>query len=313
MAAEYKDVTLKRFDGTDIDVLLPTTHMGQIYTDNTLTTTIGTYLTNTFIPLTQKGAPNGVAILDGTGKVEAGQLPSYVTGGMKFIAAVSFSGGKTVDAIITALSTNTYVGSYVIATATGDLTQGTLWTGTVQAPGDEGDSTLPVTVEAGDWVVVTAIDLDLLTVTFAIVNNTYSAATSSASGIVTLSDGNGGVTTGMTGDTVITEGIVASLIGTAAGKIAAGDHTHDSRYYTETEVQNFFSGATGISGYNKTNWDAVYGTVNTYESSWNAAYTWTNSANTNITNKVLSATDGIIVYGASPTSTVTGAILIDED
>jgi hypothetical protein len=36
-------------------------------------------------------------------------------------------------------------------------------------------------------------------------------------------------------------------------------HNHDDRYYTETEVNNFFSGATGITGYNKSNWDAAYG------------------------------------------------------
>jgi hypothetical protein len=35
-------------------------------------------------------------------------------------------------------------------------------------------------------------------------------------------------------------------------------HTHDDRYYTETEVNNFFSGATAITGYNKSNWDVAY-------------------------------------------------------
>ena len=35
-------------------------------------------------------------------------------------------------------------------------------------------------------------------------------------------------------------------------------HTHDDRYYTETEVNNFFSAATAITGYNKSNWDAAY-------------------------------------------------------
>jgi hypothetical protein len=32
----------------------------------------------------------------------------------------------------------------------------------------------------------------------------------------------------------------------------------DARYYTETEVNNFFSGATAITGYSKSNWDAAY-------------------------------------------------------
>lgn len=48
------------------------------------------------------------------------------------------------------------------------------------------------------------------------------------------------------------------MIGTNANTIAAGDHLHDGRYYTETEIQNFFSAATSISGYNKGNWDAAY-------------------------------------------------------
>lgn len=36
-------------------------------------------------------------------------------------------------------------------------------------------------------------------------------------------------------------------------------HTHDDRYYTETEIGNFFSGSAGISGYNKGNWDTAFG------------------------------------------------------
>ena len=35
-------------------------------------------------------------------------------------------------------------------------------------------------------------------------------------------------------------------------------HNHDSRYYTETEISNFFSGSSEIGGYNKSNWDTAY-------------------------------------------------------
>jgi hypothetical protein len=35
--------------------------------------------------------------------------------------------------------------------------------------------------------------------------------------------------------------------------------TTDTRYYTETEIANFFSGSSSISGYNKSNWDTAYG------------------------------------------------------
>ena len=45
----------------------------------------------------------------------------------------------------------------------------------------------------------------------------------------------------------------------AAGSYAAASHTHDDRYYTETEVGNFFSGTTAITGYNKSNWDTAFG------------------------------------------------------
>ena len=39
---------------------------------------------------------------------------------------------------------------------------------------------------------------------------------------------------------------------------APTSHTHDDRYYTETEIGNFFSGTTAITGYSKTNWDSAY-------------------------------------------------------
>ena len=38
-------------------------------------------------------------------------------------------------------------------------------------------------------------------------------------------------------------------------------HTHDDRYYTETEVGNL-CGYNAISGYNKSNWDNVYTAFN---------------------------------------------------
>ena len=36
-------------------------------------------------------------------------------------------------------------------------------------------------------------------------------------------------------------------------------HNHDARYYTETEMDEFFDGTTAKTGYNKTNWDTAYG------------------------------------------------------
>jgi hypothetical protein len=40
--------------------------------------------------------------------------------------------------------------------------------------------------------------------------------------------------------------------------VANDSHTHDGRYYTETEVNNFFGGTTAITGYNKSDWDSAY-------------------------------------------------------
>ena len=53
--------------------------------------------------------------------------------------------------------------------------------------------------------------------------------------------------------TYSTRNLTASDIGAAASS-----HTHDDRYYTETEIDNKFSGAAAPSGYNKTNWDTAY-------------------------------------------------------
>jgi len=36
-------------------------------------------------------------------------------------------------------------------------------------------------------------------------------------------------------------------------------HTHDDRYYTESEIDAFFGGELEIAGYNATNWDTAYG------------------------------------------------------
>lgn len=46
---------------------------------------------------------------------------------------------------------------------------------------------------------------------------------------------------------------------TLTAAVVNDSHTHDGRYYTETEISNFFSGASAKTGYNKTNWDTAYG------------------------------------------------------
>ena len=59
--------------------------------------------------------------------------------------------------------------------------------------------------------------------------------------------------------------------------VANDSHTHDGRYYTETEVGNFFSGTTAITGYNKTNWDTAYGWGDHASANYLAASSYTAS------------------------------------
>ena len=245
------DITLKRYNGTDYDTILPTTHLGQLYTDNTLATSLADFLTNTYINVNQIGAANGLATLDGNQKLTLSQLPTGITGGLKFRSALSANTYlDTLGASYSALEDAQ--GSYWIATADIEITSTAF--STVLEPGDEGDFTLPITIEAGDWVILTDWATD--DYEFAIINNTYQNATDAAKGIVTLSS----ITNlaSASGNNVITDGILAGLIGTATGEIAAGDHLHDDRYYTETEIGNFFDGTTLMTGYNKTDWDTAY-------------------------------------------------------
>ena len=53
--AQNKDFTLKRKNGTVYDTLLPTTHMGQIYTDSTLTQTLDAHLKQTYLRTSRFG------------------------------------------------------------------------------------------------------------------------------------------------------------------------------------------------------------------------------------------------------------------
>ena len=58
------------------------------------------------VPLTQKGAANGVATLDGTGKVPSAQLPSFVDDVLEYASLASFPGTGTTGVLYVALDTN---------------------------------------------------------------------------------------------------------------------------------------------------------------------------------------------------------------
>ena len=74
---------------------------------------------------------------------------------------------------------------------------------------------------------------------------------------------------------------LAEIGAQAAGSYAAASHTHDDRYYTETEVSNFFSGTTAITGYNKSNWDTAFGWGN-HAGQGYATQTYVNTAVSNL-------------------------------
>ena len=97
-------------------------------------------------------------------------------------------------------------------------------------------------LEIGDWIVIekitgTGTSGSPYVITFGVINNTYEVATSAVHGIVKLSDGNGGVITGLTGATVIAEGNLIGMVYTAGtdlngltganlDKLAKTNHTH---------------------------------------------------------------------------------------
>ena len=114
---------------------------------------------------------------------------------------------------------------------------------------------------------------------------------------------------------------------------AIGSYNLDNRYFTETEVNNFFSGTTAKTGYNKTNWDMAYGwgnhalagyvtaaslnnplldddfqtaglmktdgaggysSITDNSSNWNTAYSWGNHANAGYLTSQISHADVVV-------------------
>lgn len=319
------DVTLKRYNGTDYDLILPTTHLGQLFTDNTLTVTLSDYLDARYINLDEIGAVGGLATLDSAGKLTLSQLPDVALDSLMFGGVVSANGTnqEIVDKIHQAIyqgktiynSANqvqrSAVGIYLSVVAEGEINnittavEGVYLGYETEAPPayykvyfeqQDGKAQLSApsssgVLEVGDWIVITnaygaGTQADPIVITFAPVNNAYEVATTEAHGITRLTD----ITSlaSASGNDVVTEGILAGLVeteeadmsgtdgaftGIGANLIAPARHKHDSRYYTETEINNWILGTQTISS-------------NTYVP---------------------------IIYGADPTSDITGAILIDID
>ena len=93
------DVTLKRFNGTDYDLILPTTHLGQLWTDNTLTTTLSSYMDSRFARSNTIGVADGLATLGDDGKLTRTQIPEFLlAGGLKFDSVIDAAALGTVGA-----------------------------------------------------------------------------------------------------------------------------------------------------------------------------------------------------------------------
>lgn len=251
--ASNKDFTLKRHNGTDYDTLLPTTHMGQVYTNSGLSKTLDQYLSETYLTKLSRGAENGVASLDAWGHVPADQLGPYISGGLRIQGNMSTAAMDSVGELLGALeaivvaNTGTARGELIgyawVTTLGFSLTEGTLPANTAYTinPGDEGDTIVPITLEAGDILFVSKYELvgATHTWTLSVINNTYGVATTLSPGIVQLADPDhiSGMQDAAGDPGVVTANLLA-LLSTGgdshapalANQIALMGHHHDGRY-----------------------------------------------------------------------------------
>jgi hypothetical protein len=271
------NITLKRNNGTDYDVLYP------------------------------KTIPSQVEGLITDGKITIGLLPNAVFDSLHFYGTISgaasnndihaaFTGAITAAAGFT--PPRSVIGFYWVISTTGTLTNvtginagGSIYITTVAQHVEGGTATGSTgLLEVGDWVVITAFSgagtqASPYVFELSPINNTYEAATATVAGIVTLSNANN--TASMNGSSkVITEDVLFDTMGTTNGKIAAGDHLHTGVYQPADADLTALAGLTG-TGFVKRTGDTTYAIdTNTYLTSQStdfktitvtdtdSAYTW---------------------------------------
>ena len=89
-----------------------------------LATAIGTAV-KARIPSSEKGQPNGVATLDGTGKIPSAQLPSYIDDVVEYASLASFPATGSSGILYIDLATNKqyrWGGSVYVAIDSGSIT-----------------------------------------------------------------------------------------------------------------------------------------------------------------------------------------------
>jgi hypothetical protein len=167
--AENKNITLKRFNGTDYDTLFPATTPGQVQ-----------------------------GLLSG-GKIDPALLPNSVFDSLYFFN--TFAANTNLSALAAAAiadaTTRSPIGYYWVSTVAVTLTADTVTSGTYYTTSfSAADGTVAPTstpLEIGDWVVLTNLtgagtSGSPYLVKFAVVNNTYELATTTTPGIMSAAD-----------------------------------------------------------------------------------------------------------------------------
>lgn len=298
MASNF-NITLKRNNGTDYDTLYPRTIPSQV-----------------------------VGLLDGGGKIDYSLLPTYVVGGMKFYNTADLSAGTSGSPIELSTLWSSLVnyanqstaaqqfGAYIIVTATGWVKDSNSVTGSVagysfMTPngtglGEEEDNSTPYQLEKGDWIVLRGLfnpATNAYVYTFAVINNTYQDATASAKGIVTLS--NQTAYASLSGNDVVTEGVLKTVIDNA--NFAAAGHDHAGVYQPVDGDLTAIAALSGTSGLlRKTS-------ANTWSLDTNS-YSLTTHTHGSITSdgKIGSTSDLVVVTGAAGALTTQSRSGIDS-
>lgn len=149
-------------------------------------------------------AANGFATLGADGKLDSGQLPAALAGGLSYQGTVDGSVADLDTAFTPALAGDaTDQGKYWVVTTAGNLPNGATITWEANAY-DDGEAAGGATLEIGDILLCTADGK------MTVLSNTYGDATTAGKGVVQLSD----VATRATlaGDHVITEAILATIL-----------------------------------------------------------------------------------------------------
>lgn len=238
--------------------------------------------THGYIPTAEKGVANGVATLDADGKVPSTQLPSYVDDVVEYAAKANFPTTGEAGKIYVDLATNkTYRwGGSAYAEISQSLAIGT--TATTAAAGNHGHSAATtstagfmsaadkskldgITAGANKYTLPTASETQLggvkvgtnLTITDGVLaakDTTYSAATTSADGLMSKSDKSklDGIATGANKtvvDTALsdtsTNPVQNKIIKAALDGKAASGHTH-SEYVNQNAFSKVTVGSTTV-------------------------------------------------------------------